>query len=554
MATLPVAPALARRWWPAVTPAEAIAMACIGAALLLQLELAFAKSVNWDEFYHFSEIHQYRLGRWSPLLQTPYVYLYAWVPSLPGDNIAHIQLIRTLILPFELVTATCLYLMARRLGGQQAALLCTLAYVTGGYVFLHALAIRADMIAAALLSVALWLVLCRPLRVLETVAVAILLVLAFVATIKSVLYLPAFLLVWLYRTDDARARRAVLVLAAAGTAAAAILLALSAELPTEGPLATASRLIAYARGSLDRMFSAGLFPQGRYLSSQLIRAPVVALLIGLAIFAARNRSLRRRLAIYGLLAPLLTVAIYRNAFPYHFVFVLPPALAAAAPGAEILLRRFGLGTLSLVLLANAAVLSLTVDRSVLDRQRTVQAGVTEVFPTPIVYIDESGMIGDYPRAVARFASGWALENYHRAQRPDYRLALEKEPVPLLLANTPSLLDAFLDNGGEEQLLAEDKQVLRSNYIQHWGNVFVAGKTIAPGGAVMTEFAVPGAYTVEGGAVSINGRRFAPGQLVTVGRGMHRVQALEAGETILRWGDHLPQPAFAWPRDPLFTDY
>ena len=94
--------------------------------LLLQVELVFSKSVNWDEFFHFSQIHQHLLGRPAPWLQAPFVALFFWVPALPGDNIDHIQLIRLLILPFEIVTIAMIAGMvrpvappptARRLGG-----------------------------------------------------------------------------------------------------------------------------------------------------------------------------------------------------------------------------------------------------------------------------------------------------------------------------------------------------------------------------------------------------------------------------------------------------
>ncbi|HYD25020.1 MAG TPA: hypothetical protein VEB68_09490 [Croceibacterium sp.] len=544
MATLPAALAPARGWRLAVSRGEAVALACLGLALLLQLELAFAKSVNWDEFYHFSEIHQYRLGRWSPSLQTPYVHLFSWVPGLPGDNIAHIQLVRALILPFELATLVCIYAMARCFAGRAAALICALAYATGGYVLLHALAIRADMIAAALLSAALWIALCRPLRALELAALGLLLALAFVATIKSALYAPAFLGVALLRFDRSQLRRIAGGAAAAGVAA---LVVVSLVVPLAG-------LTDFARNSAEWMFSAGLFPQGPYLIKQVTYAPALAVLLALgAVVAWQRYGARERAALLCLFAPLLTVAIYRNAYPYHFVFVLPPAMVAAAPAAEWLVRRHGAATLSLILLANAALLSLTEDRSVLERQKTIQQGVREIFPQPVAYIDESGMIGNFPRAVDRFASGWALEKYHRAGHPVYRQALEAEPVPLLIGNSHALRNVFAVTGHADRLLAEDVRALRAGYIRHWGETFVAGMTVAPGTGGI-EVAIPGPYTIEGGPISIDGRPFASGQVATLGRRRHRVQADGPDPVTLRWGDHLARPGFAWPAGPIFTDY
>src|SRR3546814_15914199 len=76
---------------------------------------------------------------------------------------------------------------SRRFADRETALLCGLIYATGGYVFLHAFALRADMIAAALLMTALWLILCRPLRGREIALILLLVGLAFVSTIKAVL-------------------------------------------------------------------------------------------------------------------------------------------------------------------------------------------------------------------------------------------------------------------------------------------------------------------------------------------------------------------------------
>src|SRR3546814_4925784 len=94
--------------------------------------------------------------------------------------------------------------MARRFADRETALLCGLIYATGGYVFLHAFALRADMIAAALLMTALWLILCRPLRGREIALILLLVGLAFVSTIKAVLYAPAFLGVLLFRLEKPR--------------------------------------------------------------------------------------------------------------------------------------------------------------------------------------------------------------------------------------------------------------------------------------------------------------------------------------------------------------
>ncbi|MBO9696340.1 MAG: glycosyltransferase family 39 protein [Sphingopyxis sp.] len=525
--------------------------------LLLQVELVYSKSVNWDEFFHFSQIHQHLLGRPAPWLQAPFVALFFWVPSLPGDNIDHIQLIRLLILPFEIVTVAAIAGMARRFADRETALLCGLLYATGGYVFVHAFALRADMIAAALLMAALWLAFCRPLRGGVIALIVLLVGLAFVSTIKAVLYAPAFLGVALFRLERSGYRRALAGAVLLAVLAGLSLLWLAPHLPAAGPIGILHDIGDLGRASIGRMFSGGAFPQGGWLIREIAFAP----LLSAAIFATTlhacwpGRGRMKRVLLLSLLAPLATVAVYRNAFPYHFAFILPPAAVAIAPVVGWLRQRYGVVAVAFVPLAGALLLSFSEDRDVLARQRTIQAGIHMIFPAPVTYIDNSGMVGDFPRAVNHFASGWGLENYHRAGEPIYSEALATEPVPMLLANNVVLRGLFHDTSFDRGFLPEDDSLLRKNYIPHWGRVFVAGKVIAPGEWPTTlEIAVPGRYTIEGGGIRIDGKYQTPGSLVMLARGAHSVSGDRSAEVTLRWGDHLARPAFGWPKGRTFTQY
>ena len=525
--------------------------------LLLQVELVFSKSMNWDEFFHFSQIHQHLLGRPAPWLQAPFVALFFWVPALPGDNIDHIQLIRLLILPFEIVTIAAIAGMARRFADRETALLCGLIYATGGYVFLHAFALRADMIAAALLMAALWLTLCRPLRGGEIALILLLVGLAFVSTIKAVLYAPAFLGVLQFRLERPGHRRAlasaVILVALAGLA----LLWLAPHLPTTGPVGVLRDIGDLGRASIDRMFSGGVFPQGVWFMLQIIFAPLLSVAILATVLYAcwPGRGWTERTLFLSLLAPLAMVAVYRNAFPYHFVFILPPAAVAIAPVVGWLRRRYGVVAVAFLPLAGALLLSVSQDREVLPRQRAILTGIQTIFPAPVTYIDNSGMAGNFPRAVNHFASGWGLENYYRSGEPVYSQTMAAEPVPMLLANNVVLQDLFHDTFFDGRLLPDDDRILRDNYIPHWGRVFVAGKIIARGeGPLAIAIAVPGRYTVEGGGIAIDGRYYAAGSVVTLARGMRRVAGRRSVDVTLRWGDHLARPDFAWPKQSYFSEY
>ena len=525
--------------------------------LLLQVELVYAKSVNWDEFFHFSQIHQHLLGRPAPWLQAPFVALFFWVPALPGDNIDHIQLIRLLILPFEIATIAAIAGMASRFTDRETALLCGLIYATGGYVFLHAFALRADMIAAALLMGALWLTLCRPLRGREIALILLLVGLAFFSTIKAVLYAPAFLGVLLFRLEKPGHRRVLASAAMLVALASVTLLWLAPHLPATGPVGVLRDVGDLGRASIDRMFSGGVFPQGAWLLLQIVFAPLLSVAILATVLYAcwPGRGWTERILLLSLLAPLATVAVYRNAFPYHFAFILPPAVVAVAPVVGWLRQRYGVVAVAFLPLAGALLLSFGQDRDVLPRQRAILTGIQTIFPAPVTYIDNSGMAGNFPRAVNHFASGWGLENYYRAGEPIYSAALKAEPVPMLLANNVVLRGLFHDTSFDGRFLPEDDRILRENYIPHWGRLFVAGKVIAPGERpIAVEIAVPGRYTVEGGSIDIDGKHHPAGSLVTLARGMHSVAGPRGVDVTLRWGDDLDRPAFAWPSGPIFTEY
>ncbi len=530
--------------------------AMLAFVVLLQVELVFSKGINWDEFFHFSQIHQHLLGRPAPWLQAPFVVLFSWVPALPGDNIDHILLIRLLTLPFELVAIAAIVAMASRLADRETALLCGLLYATGGYVFLHAFALRADMIAAALLMVALWLSLCRPLRAGEIALVVLLVGLAFVSTIKAVLYAPAFIGVALFRMERSLHRWMLAGSVMLAIVAGLLLLWSGAHLPATGAAGILRDIGELGRASIDRMFSAGLFPRRIWLVRQAIFAPLLSIaIVATLLYACRpGRGWMNRILILSLLAPLATVAVYRNAFPYHFAFILPPAAVAIAPVVRWLRQRCGIMAVAFLPMAGALLLSFSEDREMLSRQRAIQAGIETIFPEPVTYIDNSGMVGNFPRAVNHFASGWGLENYHGSGEPIYSEAIAAEPVPMLLANNVVLRSPFVDTARGGGLLPDDDRILRGNYIPHWGRVFVAGKVVAPGERpIAIEIAVPGPYTVEGGSIHIDGHYHVQGSVVMLARGTHSVSGHRPVVT-LRWGRHLARPAFGWPKGRIYTEY
>ncbi len=543
---------------PAIPPASApakglslttLAVAAIVLTVLMQVELVFGKSVNWDEYLHYSLIHKHFRGEDVQWLQTPFVQLYGWVPGLPGSTVDHIQLIRLMQLPFELLTLAVIFDSVRRMAGKHVALVTTLAYLTGGYIFLHAFALRADIIATALFMAALWIALWRPLRLAEIAAVLVLGALAYVATIKTVLLAPAFLGVLLMRREELPWLTNRLILAIAGGSAAVLgALAFSGISP---------QLSQIAASSWNWMFSAGLFPQGVYLSRQILNSVILAVLVLLTpmLLWKGRKTIPHAGALACFLLPVLSVAIYRNSYPYYYCFIMAPAMISLAPAVKAGMDRYGGKALVLFLVLNAAVLSLMQDRSVTANQQAIEAGVREIFPQPVHYIDEAGVIGDYPRTIARFSSGWALAGYRAQGIPQYTNRITELPTPMLIRNTYALdrIDEPEQDGAS--LLPEDARTLSENFVQHWGEVYVAGRHVAAGTAPETIMIyAPGPYTVEEAALVIDGLDHQPGDVVTLAQGEHDVIPSPYADATLRYGDHLPRPDHPWPDGDFFTAY
>lgn len=537
------------RWlWP---------LLALAAVVAIQAAMVSTRSINWDEFFHYSLIEAHSRGETVTRLQAPFVPLFAWVTDLAGNSVEHIRSIRLMMLPFELAILAAVYGCSRAFVGRGDALLTTLAYVAGGFVLTQMLVLRADPMATALAMSALWLVLHRAGQIAALALAALLLVIAVVCTIKSVFYIFPLAGALLLRRAafTPRVQRLALATGVIGMFAAVAILVLGQGAFLPQPLAEARTL---ALASWDRMFGAGLFPNGVYLIGQFARAPFLAAMFVAGCVALWRAPLPRldRMALFLFLVPLASAIAYRNSYPYHFVFTLAPAMVVAARGAQIARARYGMAACALALLANAAVLAILDDRDTARAQFATVEGVHRIFPDPVVYFDNSGIMGDFPRGVPQFASGWALAGYRDRHRPIYAEAMEQAPVPLLIPSA-ALVHAVEATPAPEadSLLPRDARMIRENYIPHWGAVYVAGKVIAPGAtARRMNIAVPGRYTVERAAITLDGRRVQPGMVVDLPRGNHSVTPDPAATSILRWGDHLPRPDFAPPTAPLANGY
>ncbi|MDP3906896.1 glycosyltransferase family 39 protein [Novosphingobium sp.] len=558
--TAPVASTVSAPQVPARPLSERWLFAAFALAVLLQLELVFNRPVNWDEFYHLTEAHAFHQGRLTETLQVLYARAFFWLPLLPVDAVDQVRVARLFMLACELFTVWAIFAMASRFVTRTAAMVAALAYLTGGYVFQHGMSFRADPMAAAFLMGTLYILLTSRLNWLAIALAGFLTGLAFLTTIKIVLYAPAFAAIaWLrwVQTDD---RRDLIVRGAAFTGAAlafsAVLVGLTMlTLPPEDP-AAAHAAAQRLSSSGTMMFDMGLFPRWGYALAAIAFAPVLGIIVLRTPFDLRTAPYAKadKIALLLLMGPLLSISFYSNSLPYFYTFILPPVMVGAAIGADVMQRRFGLGLITAALLANAAIISLGTPRSVLTTQKQVLAAVAEIFPQPVAYFDFPGMIAHFPKANF-FMTNWGVRKYWDGLEPSFGAVMASETVPLLILNQEPLTRNQTEHDGAWEFTPADRVALREGFIPHWGPLWVAGQRLAGGelNRVIT-IRTPGTYTIEGAAVRIGGQVYRAGSTVEFARGPLRVERTSPAETVLRWGDHLPKPAAPYRGDPVMQDF
>lgn len=549
------------RPFPVTCPAQSGALMWAFTALTLcfalQVELVFNRPVNWDEFYHLSEVHAFQQGRLHEALQVLYARAFFWLPYLPVDAVDQIRVARLLLLGFEAFTTFAIYRMAHRFTDQLAATLAALAYVSGGYVFEHGFSFRADPMAAAFLMGALWIMLESRLGQRGILATALLVALGTLSTIKIVIYSPAFAGVAWLRWRESDDRRAMLLRlgALAVISILVTVLAIGATiltLPTEGT-ARASKTVTT---SATMVFNEGLFPQRWYAILACAMAPTLAILVLITPFELRRSLLSRdrRLALFGLFLPLASIIIYRNSFPYFYAYILAPVAVAAAISIQELIKRFPSRLLVVALASSAVIASARTPREVLPAQKEVLSAVHDIFPDPVRYFDFPGMIVDFPKENF-FMTTWGVRKYWIGLEPSFSEVMAREIVPLLVVNQDTLVRNQTGNEPAWELHERDGLALREGYIPHWGPLWVAGH-IFPAAQLENNFTIyaPGTYTMEGATAVIDGNTIAAGATITLARGSHSFVRSGAGEVRLRWGDHLKKPPKPFSGKPVFKDF
>lgn len=532
--------------------------AALAAVVLFTLFTLFQRSLNWDEYWFLSQVHELDQQRLSRPLQTLHTRLFGWLPGLGGNEIDAIMAGRLAMFGCLLIAATAVAGLASRFAGRQAGLFAALAYLAAGYVFQHGYSFRIDPLATAVLMTSLWALAVLRLTPLAIAAIGLLIGVAGMITIKTVLYAPAFAgIAWLRWSEAGRSPAAALRLGAVALASLAwfalIYLYHAHDLARSREGAAGTVL----RTAFDHMFA--LFPAGQWpmIRKAISTAPLQFLLLfATPLWLLRHRGgSAERVALAGLLAPLAALLYYQNTAAYFFTFILAPAMVSAAIVVPAVLKRYGARNFATLLAIGPVVVWLAEPPSTLPAQRTIAAAGAELFSRPIGYFDKMGMLPALAKQNT-FMTNWGIELYHQREVPGLAGIMAQTAVPLVVENDPIFTRALRGKTGEPQVYrAEDIAALRSSYVNFWGPFWLAGRDVPAGAAPLRfDLLVPGPYTVSGAPLVIDGVRHAPGSVVNLARGNHTIGGDRAAAARLIWGDNLQPPNLAPPPPPWFVGF
>lgn len=542
-------PGIGSIFWPA---------AGIVLALAGHLYLALTRAVNWDEFYHYSQVQKLAQGTLTEPLQTLYTRAFVWVVDLPGAGVDHIIAIRMFMFLCVLVIAAAIFGAASRFVGRVPAAFCSLIYLTAGYVLQHGTSFRFDAPAAALLMTAAWILLRFRLGVGTILPIGLLAGLAAMLTIKTVLYAPVFLgIAWLLWSEAANKRRLSFQLAAVCAAAlgsfALIYLVHASSLAGNSDV-EAMKVVSRAGG---KMFHFGYVTYWQSMVKGVQLSLVLTLVILAFPLVVWKATLSRpeKWALTGFYLPILTLFFYHNTAPYFYVYMLPPVTVACSVVLS-LIARFRATTIAmmLLLLSGGGLILSNEPPNPIERQRHILRVADMMFPGGVAYFDSCAMLGSFPKANV-FMTPWGIDQYLLGGFPSLEETMASKTVPLVVNDDYMFEDALNGKGPVPAFLPGDLAVIRDTFVHLWGPFWIAGEDIparASGHAFKVR--VPGFYTVHGASVSIGDHRLAPGQVVHLDRGDYRAATAGDKGARLIWGKDIKVPAQPDVGGPLFMPF
>lgn len=482
-------------------------------------------NINWDEFYFLTFVHALLRGDLGNPFQTGYTQAFRWLPWVGGSEMAQIHAARVCMFFLLALSVWQIARLSSRWTSSGAALTGALAFLCLLPTQIHGGSFRADSLLLPIL-LAVLLLLTRPAVTRGTdIAAGVWCGIGIAVSVKFALFAPLFVACVLLTGDTAvpmasRLRGALLrclVIGAVTAAVAAVLVGLHRTTLRAQDLQSASTFVDRSVGK--SLLETSFLPREFYLRRLVNADRFLWILMGVGLLWA---LVRRRWLPAAMVLAVSPVLFYRNAFPYFYVDMLAPVvilIALVVEEVRALARRdpsastrdwVPLACGMLLLVHGGSRLShMNADQQL--GQRRVLDAVHRIFPQPVPYLDEAGMVSTFHQ-VNFFMSTWGMEEYKRRRTPFMSPAMRDYRPPLLLVNR-RFLDLLLPESN--YLMPEDRDAIQRFYQPYWGPIHIAGARleIAAGQDQVVELPFPGKYRVESAEpVLVDGVVRSPGDV------------------------------------------
>lgn len=536
---------------------------CLALVAILQLFMVLKFEVNWDEFFLLDWVYKWNAGELNLVLQTIYFRAFSWLPRVSDNEATQIIAARGIMLLCLSITSGFIYSLCRKFTTPSNASLSLLFFLTMNFVFRNATSFRTDAIVLMVLTGVLWVLVCPQLTWRRVIIAGGALGLAGMITIKAIFYVPIIAAILLAHWGHSKWQLSTLfkaIMTGLLSMLSFVILYILHSWSIDTAASSANYLAHSANGSL---LEAGLFPRRQSFIYAVRTNPILFILmsIGFVFSVSRLRDSKDKwpyLFAITLIFPLLTIIFYRHGYAYFYSYMLAPTAILVAIGLQSPIfkqRSMVIAALLMALIFKTAVVFTQSMHQNSTTQKQIINIVHELFPEPTRYIDRCTMITSYPKS-GLFMSSWTMEDYYKKNTPIMRNILTHEQPKFILANVGSLDLENITEMTDRRFLDTDENLLKDNYIHHWGPIYVAGKSIILGEAKAQDLNIyiAGPYGVESADdLQINGVTYKTGDIVKLEQGQHKLRSDTQQTITLRW-NQLDVPEATPPNGKLFNGF
>ena len=553
----------------------------IFAYILLYLFLISNTNINWDEFNYLSAIYKYQNGNSIAPIQSFHVHLFGWLTKINGKEIEQIITARYIQLLLLMASLGILYLLTQNLSSKTASLFAVFLALSFTDIIRHGFSFRPDPICLFLFLSTIYLI-NQNKRIFSFIA-GVSLAICFLISIKTIFYIPSIGIILIILSVKSDNRHIFIKNSLTFLSSSAVFIFLfyifhcylinhSSSVETISTIIDGKNMSQSAGSKV--LWTGSLFPRLNIFIRSLTENAITyfVLLIGALItirnFFLSNNKIRYTI-IFCFIIPLFTLLFYRNAFPYFYVFILPPAFIITIPYVEkyiYIMHRYKKFYSCLLILIPIIISTVNSSYFIKNRfnnqlkpQREIINLVHKLFPQPAPYIDRNNMIASFPKT-GFFMSTWGLEVYRDNDAPIFQDILESKQPHFLIANVRSLdlndIKYFGETKNKYSLLDEDYIILKENFIHHWGALYLPGKVIKFSDGekhAMFRIIIEGLYTVESnGEFFMNEKGLNNNEVVFLHKGLHSIQTVNASLITLRFGSHSYKPETLPSEKPIYV--